>query len=107
MKNRRKNKFGGENKESLFGYKFHCFSFYGQTWGIWKFLEQGLNQSCGCGVAAVYTTATAMLDLSCICDLHRSLRQHWILNPLSEARDRTLTLMDTSWGFFQGGDFLI
>ena len=34
-----------------------------------------------------YTTATAMLDLSHICDLHHSSRQCWILNPLSEARD--------------------
>ena len=34
-----------------------------------------------------YTTATAVLDLSCICDLHRSARQCQILNPLREARD--------------------
>ena len=33
------------------------------------------------------TTATAMLDLSYICDLHCSLQQHQILNPLSEASD--------------------
>jgi len=30
-----------------------------------------------------------MPDLSCICDLHHSSQQRWILNPLSEARDRT------------------
>ena len=34
-----------------------------------------------------YTTATATMDLSHICDLCRSLQQHRILNPLSEARD--------------------
>ena len=34
-----------------------------------------------------YTTATAMPDLSHVCDLHHSSWQHWILNPLSEARD--------------------
>ena len=34
-----------------------------------------------------YATATAMPDLSRICDLHHSLQQRWILNPLSEARD--------------------
>ena len=28
-----------------------------------------------------YATATAAPDLSHICDLHRSLQQHWILNP--------------------------
>ena len=43
-----------------------------------------------------YTTATAMADPSRVCDLHRSSRQHWILNPLSKARDRTCNLMDTS-----------
>ena len=42
------------------------------------------------------TTATATWDLSLICDLHHSSRQRWILNPLSEARDRTCILMDTS-----------
>ena len=44
-----------------------------------------------------YTTATAMLDPSHVCDLHHSSRQHWILNPLSEAGDQTCVLMDTSW----------
>ena len=43
-----------------------------------------------------YTTATAMRDPSRICDLHHSSRQHWILNPLSKARDWTCILMYTS-----------
>ena len=43
-----------------------------------------------------YTTAIATQDPSCICDLHHSSRQHWILNPLSKARDRTPVLMDVS-----------
>ena len=34
-----------------------------------------------------------MPDLSLICDLRHSLRQHRILNPLSEARDGTHNLM--------------
>ena len=34
-----------------------------------------------------YTTATAMPDLCCVCDLHHSSWQRWILNPLSEAKD--------------------
>ena len=42
--------------------------------------------------AAAYTTATAKPDLSHTCDLYHRLWQHWILNPLSEARDQTLIL---------------
>ena len=43
-----------------------------------------------------YTTATAMTDQSRVSNLGPTLRQYWILNPLSEARDRTGILMDTS-----------
>ena len=42
-----------------------------------------------------YSTATAMPDPSGVCDLHHRSWQHQILNPLSEARDGTLVLMDT------------
>ena len=44
-----------------------------------------------------YATATAMMYPSCICNPHHSLRQGWILNLLSEARDGTRILMDISW----------
>ena len=43
-----------------------------------------------------YTTATAAWHLSCICNLHHNSQQFRILNPLSEARDQTRILMDTS-----------
>ena len=43
-----------------------------------------------------YATATAMPDLSSICNLHHSLWQRRILNPLNEAGDQTRILMDTS-----------
>ena len=43
-----------------------------------------------------YTTTTATWDLNCICDLHHSSQQHWILNPLTEATDQTRILMDPS-----------
>ena len=43
-----------------------------------------------------YTTAAAMLDPNHICDLHHRSWQSWILNPLSEARNQTCILMDTS-----------
>ena len=46
---------------------------------------------------AAYVTATATPDPSRDCDLHHSSQQHWILNPLGEARDRTHILMDTPW----------
>ena len=34
-----------------------------------------------------YATATAMPDLSCVCDLYHSSRQCQNLNPLRKARD--------------------
>ena len=43
-----------------------------------------------------YTTATATPDLSHICNLHYSLWQCSIFNPLSKVRDQTCILMDTS-----------
>ena len=49
-----------------------------------------------------YTTATTMPDLSCICELHHSSRQRWILNPLFEARDGTHVLTDTSPAHYHG-----
>ena len=42
----------------------------------------------------VYATATAMQDPSCICDLHHSSKQWRILDPLNEARARTLIFVD-------------
>ena len=44
--------------------------------------------------------ATATQELSCVCDLHSSSQQCWILNPLSKARDRTCILMDANQRFF-------
>ena len=41
-------------------------------------------------------TAMTMQDLSLFCDLHHSSQQCRILNPLSEARDGTHVLVDTS-----------
>ena len=46
--------------------------------------------------AVAYTTATTTQDLSHVCDLHHSLHQRQIFNLLSEARDQTRILMDTS-----------
>ena len=41
-----------------------------------------------------YTTGIATQDLSRICDPH--LQQCWIPNPLSEVRDETRILLDTT-----------
>ena len=41
-----------------------------------------------------YITTTAKLDLSHVCDLCWGLRQHWILNPLSKARDQTHIIIE-------------
>ena len=41
-----------------------------------------------------YTTAIATPEPSCVCNLHHSSWQHWILNPLNEARNGTWVLMD-------------
>ena len=44
-----------------------------------------------------YTTATATWDPSRFCNVHHSSQQRpQILNPLSDARDQTRILMDTS-----------
>ena len=43
-----------------------------------------------------YTTAIAMPDPIGVYDLQHSSQQHWILNPLSGARERTCVLMDIS-----------
>ena len=51
----------------------------------------------GAAAASPYATARAALDPSRVCDLHHRSWQHWILNPLSDARDRTHMLMDASW----------
>ena len=43
-----------------------------------------------------YAIATAMPDLSCVCNLHHSSWQYQILNPLRDARDQTWVFMDAS-----------
>ena len=45
-----------------FCFPFLFFPFYSCTWGIWKFLGQGLKMSCSCGSRHSVETP----DLSCI-----------------------------------------
>ena len=80
--------------QQIFGFcLLVCFCLFRAT-----SLAYGSSQTRGqSGAAAAgLNTATAMQDLSLICDLHRSLWQHQILNPLSEARDQTHNFMDAS-----------
>ena len=78
-------------------YFFFLSFFKGCTLGIWRFSGYGANQSCSRqptpqpqqhGIQAMSATQ------------HHSLWQHWILNPLSKARDRTCNLMVTNWIHF-------
>ena len=45
--------------------------------------------------AVTYATVTITLDLNRTCDLHCTLRQGWILNPLSKSRNPTHILTET------------
>ena len=75
------------------------FFFQDLTRGIWKFPGQGLNWRYSC---QPMPQQQQRWDLSQVCNLHHSSRQHWIhLDPLSEARDQTQILMDTSWICFR------
>ena len=58
-------------------------------------MAYGSSQARG-QIGAVAATATATQDPSHFCDLHHSSRQHQIINPLIEAKDRTHILMDAS-----------
>ena len=45
----------------------------------------------------IYITPTAMPDRSHVCNLHHSLWQCWIPNPLRKVRDWTCIFIDSSW----------
>ena len=71
------------------------FSFYGCTCGIWKF--PGLEVKSELQLQA-YTAATATPAPSHIFDLCHHLWQCRILNSLSEAKDQTCNLTNTTSG---------
>ena len=77
---------------------FIClFCFLGLHLGHMEFPRLGIELELQ---LLVYASATAMQDLSLICDLRHSSQQCQILNPLSEARDWTLNPMVSSWFLF-------
>ena len=61
---------------------------------LWHIEVSGLRVKSKLPLPA-YTTAMATLDPSLSCDPRGSLQQCWILNPLSEARDRIRILTET------------
>ena len=62
-----------------------------------SFPGKGSNPSCSCWpTPQPWHQQIAMPDLNRICDLHHNSSQHQILNQLSEARNQTSILMDTS-----------
>ena len=78
-----------------FQYSNFCCTFFFFFSGPWHLEIPGLGVKSELQLPA-YTTATATQDLSHVCDVHGSLQQPWILNPLSEAKDQIRILMDTS-----------
>ena len=83
----------GCQEKALFFFLFFFFVFLGLN--LWHMEIPRLGIKSELQLLA-YTTATAMQDLRCVCDLHHSSQQCWVLNPLSEARDQTCILTDTS-----------
>ena len=77
----------------FFLFVLFCFCFLGPN--LWHMEVPGLGVELELQLPA-YTTATAMQDLSLVCDLHHNSWQHQIPDPLSKARDWTHTLMVTS-----------
>ena len=58
------------------------------------FLRLGVTSEAA--AAGLHHSHSNAVCLRLICNLHGNARQHQILNPLSEARDQTRILMDTS-----------
>ena len=82
-----------ENSQKLHFFLFCFFCFLGlHPWHM-KVPRLGMESELQ---LLAYTTATATPNLSHICELYHSSRQCQILNPVSEVRDRTHILVDTS-----------
>ena len=81
------------DQSSLF---FFFFAFQGCTCGIWRFPGWGQIGAVAASHSHSHSHSNVGSDPSRVCDLYHSSKQRWILNPLSEARDRTCVLMDAS-----------
>ena len=74
----------------------HQFVFFFLFFPLWHMEVPRLGAKSELPLLPAYTTATATPNPSHIGDPHCSLQQHQILNPPSEARNRTRLLTDTS-----------
>ena len=79
----------GQTWVGVFLFCFALLCFWGHICGIWKFI--GAAASCLCHS---HSNSTSEPHLQ---PAYHSSQQHWILNPLSQARDQTCILMHTSW----------
>ena len=77
-------------------WQIHCFSATSRARGWSAPAAHGSSQVRGQMGAQLPTYTTATQDPSSTHDLHHSLRQCQILNPLRETRDQTCILVDTS-----------
>ena len=91
-------------KHTFFFFSFFLFFFFVFCPFRAALTAYGGSQARGLieAVAQAYTRATAMPDLSHVCDVHHSSQQCRILNPSSKARDQTCNLMVPSWICFCG-----
>ena len=83
-----------KNIRNLGFFFFFFFAFWGSH--LWHMEVSKLAVKSELQLQA-YATATAP-DPSRVCDLHHGSQQCWILNPLSEARNRSRVLMDYQLG---------
>ena len=75
---------------------FFFFSFFFLEVHLWHMEVPGLGVISELNLPACATT-TATPDLSHVFNLHCSSPKYWILNPVTEVRDQTQILMNTSW----------
>ena len=100
VSNYHKKSYNHFNNENFLNFIFTCF------WPLCLFraasAAQGGSQARGWTELQLpaHATAPATLDPSQVCNLHHSSRPHWILNPLSKARDWICNLMVSSWIHF-------
>ena len=89
--------FAGSLVANSFLFFFFFFLFFSfLRWHLWHMEFPGLGVESKLQLYVGYG-ATAIPDPSCLCNLHHSLQQSWIINLLKEARDQT----NVSWTLCQ------